>query len=40
MYNNGDVFDGQWIENIRQGQGTLKFTDGYLYKGSFFNDDI
>mmetsp|Transcript_17132 Transcript_17132/g.23084 ORF Transcript_17132/g.23084 Transcript_17132/m.23084 type:complete len:129 (+) Transcript_17132:1783-2169(+) len=32
---NGDVFKGNWKNDLRHGSGTCKFTNGSIYKGEW-----
>lgn len=28
---NGDVYEGDWVNDLRQGHGIMKFVDGTIY---------
>ena len=28
---NGDVYEGDWVNDLRQGHGIMKFIDGTIY---------
>lgn len=32
-YSNGDIYFGDWVDNIRNGMGEIKFSDGREYEG-------
>lgn len=34
-YSNGDVYEGEWVEDEQQGNGILRFADGSVYEGNF-----
>lgn len=39
VYSDGDVYEGDWVNDLRQGHGIMKFVDGTIYgvsKKSFF----
>lgn len=33
--NSGDVYEGEWDNNMKSGRGKYKYTNGDLYEGSF-----
>ena len=33
----GAVYDGEWLDNKKHGQGTYFYTDGSRYEGAAFN---
>ena len=38
-YPNGDTYEGMWVNNIKEGEGTLTYNnDRYTYIGTFKND--
>ena len=37
-YLNGDVYNGDWVDNKRQGSGKLITNDGIEYIGQFENN--
>lgn len=39
-YDDGSVYTGETIDNIRQGQGRLEFANGEFYDGQFDNDQM
>lgn len=39
-YENGDVYEGKVMDNIRQGRGVLKKSNGDVFEGIWVNDDI
>ena len=39
FYSDGDVYEGDWVNDLRQGHGIMKFVDGTIYgvsKKKFF----
>ena len=38
IYENQDVYDGEWINGLREGNGVLTFLNGDVYKGSWKNN--
>ena len=39
VYSIGDVYEGDWVNDLRQGHGIMKFVDGTIYgvsKKNFF----
>ena len=40
IYPNGDIYDGQWINDVRVGRAKMLFKDGSQYLGTFVNDAI
>ena len=39
VYSDGDVYEGDWVNDLRQGHGIMKFVDGTIYgvrKKNFF----
>ena len=39
FYDDGGLYDGEWLSNKFNGYGTLK-TNGYVYRGQFLNDVV
>ena len=39
-YNDGNIYEGDWVNNQRFGKGVLKFKDGNKYEGEFSTDLI
>jgi hypothetical protein len=39
-YPNGDIYDGQWSHNKKNGYGVQKFAKGDIYKGNWVNDKM
>jgi len=39
-YLNGDSFEGQWANDVREGKGKLLFADGGIFEGEFNKDEI
>nr|CCC48679.1 conserved hypothetical protein, fragment [Trypanosoma vivax Y486] len=40
LYANGDVYDGEWAMNYRNGKGTMKSGNGLeVYEGEWYNDE-
>lgn len=37
-YGNGDVYDGDWEDGMKQGQGTLTYAQGGSYEGEWYNN--
>ena len=35
MYTTGDIYDGEWHEDKRHGQGKMRYTDGTYYDGEW-----
>ena len=35
VYKNGDVYIGEFLKGMRDGEGTLKYADGETYQGGF-----
>ena len=38
MYDNGDVYDGEWVNGVRQGIGRMTYANGDIYDGAWLND--
>jgi hypothetical protein len=36
----GNRYEGQWVDNLRSGQGVLFYADGGKYEGYFKNDKM
>lgn len=36
----GNRYEGQWVDNLRSGQGVLYYADGGKYEGYFKNDKM
>jgi hypothetical protein len=34
-YENGDVYDGKWVNDMRDGFGIMKFKSGDTYEGDW-----
>ena len=34
-YPNGDVYEGEWLEDVRHGYGELKYIRGDYFQGSW-----
>ena len=39
-YANGDIYEGDWDENLRSGKGQLTCKKGDSCKGEFLNDEF
>lgn len=39
VYENGDVYYGDWVDDIRDGKGKLEYKNGDVYEGDFFNNE-
>lgn len=39
-YEDGDLYEGEWIEDKREGYGVMKFVDNLKYKGEFKSDAL
>ena len=39
-YKDGSVYDGYWKDDKRDGDGTMTYLSGHVYKGQFFGDII
>ena len=37
-YNNGDIYNGNWSQNKKQGKGEMIYKNGDKYKGNWKND--
>jgi hypothetical protein len=37
-YDNGDKYDGEFVENVKEGKGIYYYNNGDVYKGEFFED--
>ena len=37
---NKDIYDGEWKDNSKDGQGTMKYHNGDVYEGEFINDKM
>lgn len=37
---NGDRYEGDWVNGVRQGEGVLEKKNGMKYKGDFVQDKI
>jgi hypothetical protein len=35
----GDIYEGQVVNDLREGIGTIRFTDGRIFRGRFFQDE-
>jgi hypothetical protein len=31
LFSNGDEYDGEWVRGMKQGHGTMKYSDGTIY---------
>ena len=36
-YKNGDVYEGQWFNNLKNGKGHMKYSNGEKQKGKWLN---
>ena len=34
-YPSGDVYQGEWLNDLKDGQGVLKYADGHIYDGTW-----
>ena len=39
-YSNGDVYEGDWKNNMQHGRGKYYFTDGFTYEGEWKEHQI
>ena len=39
-YEDGDLYEGDWIEDKREGFGVMKFVDNLKYEGEFKGDAL
>ncbi len=39
-YENEEVFDGYWLNNLRNGRGKMNFTNGDFYEGAVFKYNL
>ena len=37
-YNNGDVYEGEWKNDLREGKGKMYYSNGNVYEGEWKND--
>ena len=37
-YSNGDKYDGNWINDAKNGQGKMEYANGDIYNGRWKND--
>ena len=37
-YNNGDVYEGQWLNNLKDGKGQMTYSNGDKQIGNWLND--
>ena len=37
-YHNGDVYEGSFVKNRKEGKGCQKMTNGDVYEGGFLNN--
>ncbi len=37
VYNNGDIYDGEWVEGIQEGEGVFQYNNGDTYEGLWKN---
>jgi hypothetical protein len=40
MYYSDRVYEGQFINGLRHGNGTIKWNHGHQYRGEFRNDKV
>ena len=38
IYINGDIYNGEYVNDKREGEGEYKSSDGVIYKGKWLND--
>ncbi len=38
IFSNGNKFEGEWKDNLKNGKGVLYFLNGDVYIGHFLND--
>jgi hypothetical protein len=39
IYINGDVYEGNWADNLREGKGKMIYANGDIYEGNWLNDE-
>ena len=39
LYNNGDIFEGEFENEERNGHGIIKYFNGDIFEGEFKNDE-
>jgi hypothetical protein len=39
-YANGDVYEGEWRNNAKNGQGIMRYANGDVYTGDWIDDEI
>jgi hypothetical protein len=32
---NGDIYQGEWLNDLKDGQGVLQYADGHIYDGTW-----
>ena len=37
IYNNGDIYKGNWINDKKEGNGKMIYKNGYIYEGNWKN---
>lgn len=37
-YNNGDIYEGDFRDDMRNGNGTLRYANQSIYSGEFLDD--
>lgn len=37
-YDNGDVYEGEWVDGMREGKGCMKYNNGDMYDGEWKTD--
>jgi hypothetical protein len=37
VYHNGRSYEGDWVDDMRQGEGIERYPNGHIYKGAFKN---
>ena len=37
-YNNGNEYDGKWLNKMRNGEGKFTWKTGEIYEGNYVND--
>lgn len=37
-YVNGDIYEGEYLNGVRSGQGVYHYKNGYVYSGLFLNN--
>ena len=39
-YEDGRIFTGKWVDDLREGPGQMSWPDGSMFEGEYLNDDV